>query len=82
MPLLCHKYRNRLNYLTLLLLSKRSNTSALSHNVTVAIKAKTGINFTIHTRFAALFTVSSRQIVGNAPYFGEISLKNAAVRHD
>ncbi|MDJ7087073.1 hypothetical protein LD960_02510 [Salmonella enterica] len=33
------------------------------------IEAKTGLYFTVRTRFAALFTVSPRQIAGNAPYF-------------
>ncbi|EAT4484182.1 hypothetical protein EWN38_05380 [Salmonella enterica] len=64
-----HEYFNYLNYFTLRLLSERANTSALSHNVMAIIEAKTGIYFTVRTRFAALFTVSPRQIAGNAPYF-------------
>ncbi|EAO2686502.1 hypothetical protein E2X65_15395 [Salmonella enterica] len=50
-------------------MSERSNTSALSHHVTAVTQAKTGIYFTIRIRFAALFTVSSRQIAGKEPYF-------------
>ncbi|EAO2081445.1 hypothetical protein E2A72_07325 [Salmonella enterica] len=72
-----HEYFNCLNYFTLLLLSERSNTGVLSHNVMAVTKAKTGIYFTIRIRFAALFTASSRQIAGNDPYFrGKVSEKH------
>ncbi|EAT2900841.1 hypothetical protein DXM32_09760 [Salmonella enterica] len=60
---------NWLNYFTLLLLSERSNTSALSHHVMAVSQAKTGPYFTIRIRFTALFTVSSRQFAGKDPYF-------------
>ncbi|MGU6372023.1 hypothetical protein ACV2CN_22840, partial [Salmonella enterica subsp. enterica serovar Soerenga] len=64
-----HECFNCLNYFTLLLLSERSNTNALSHHVMVVSQAKTGIYFTIRIRFAALFTVSSRQLAGKDPHF-------------
>ncbi|WP_122045443.1 hypothetical protein, partial [Salmonella enterica] len=50
-------------------LSEKSNTSALSHHVMVITQAKTGIYFTVRIRFAALFTLSSRQLAGKDPYF-------------
>ncbi|MBZ3660995.1 hypothetical protein JT306_01540 [Salmonella enterica subsp. enterica serovar Kentucky] len=74
-----HECFNCLNYFTLLLLSERSNTSALSHHVMAVSQAKTGIYFTIRIRFAALFTVSSRQLAGKDPHFREMSLKNTAI---
>ncbi|ATW53777.1 hypothetical protein D1C45_08240 [Salmonella enterica] len=64
-----HEYFNCLNYFTLRLLSERANTSALSHNVMAIIEAKTGIYFTVRTRFAALFTASLRKVARNNPYF-------------
>ncbi|ECD6543304.1 hypothetical protein E2051_15860 [Salmonella enterica subsp. enterica serovar Liverpool] len=64
-----HECFNCLNYFTLLLLSERSNTSALSHHVMAVSQAKTGIYFTIRIRFAALFTVSSRHLAGKDPHF-------------
>ncbi|WP_217806869.1 hypothetical protein, partial [Salmonella enterica] len=64
-----HECFNCLNYFTLLLLSERSNTSALSHHVMAVSQAKTGIYFTIRIRFAALFTFSSRHLAGKDPHF-------------
>ncbi|EDZ31867.1 hypothetical protein SeW_A2799 [Salmonella enterica subsp. enterica serovar Weltevreden str. HI_N05-537] len=41
----------------------------MSHHVIAVSQAKTGIYFTIRIRFAALFTLSSRQLAGKDLYF-------------